>query len=304
MVRIRTGVTVGAVLLGGLVAAGAVVGAEPFGLSFGTDAMRNASTRGTTASVSASTVVDGYEFTVRGVIADSTLEVIALDVVGGDEQRDLVVFGPTFLVDRTGAAVPLKRSNGDPANPRSIALQFPALADQSGEWELRVSGLFVRSRSQAESSPPKALAGFTLKLDPDLHVADDPRATLTSPAKGPLNVASVVVSEVILAPSGTVVRGRFEGFSELDQQVLQIEFDLQRADGGRVPLEFGRRGFGDGAAQFEYRFPILPPGKYSLTVTSSLAEGVVDSPAQVSSTRLAELAGASGTVASFELSVP
>lgn len=266
--------------LAAIIAAASVTMAAGLGFSLpgiNNDAQNEASQSGRT--ISASVQASGIELTVNGVVADSTQVLLSVALDGAPELGGYPAFGVASLVDAHGTELALQRSVTDRKTGRTVSLTFPGTLKGDGTWRLTVESLDFPSpaiagpvtRDTSPAAPTHTVTGpWVIEFTPGVKVIDARSVAPVSPA-AVFGVGRAVVDRVLMAPSGTVVQGHLEGFSPEQIAVVHLVPSITTATGNDLKLVGGRSGYGEGMAQFEFRFPVISKGIAVFTLEPMVA---------------------------------
>jgi hypothetical protein len=239
----------------------------------------------------------GITVTLRGVVRDETGVVISADVRGQEARGTSVSFGPTLLANAAGTQVPLLRSGRDPADPRSLSLWFPAI--DGDQLKLTVGSLQLFTAISPTDIRP---SGETASVSGPWQIGLSAPAAVGAPltvvrdtAGASASQGDVMVTEAIAGETGVIIRGRLTGLTIPEAQAVMIRPALtSRSDGAEVRFSSARSGYGEGSADFDFRFPRLPAGEYHLSFAFSMTPEAARL-AGVDSRRAADLAAAKPT---------
>lgn len=204
---------------------------------------------GLSSAVDLTVEVDGRRFTVTDVLADGATTAISYNVQGSDQDGLFVTIAPRpRLVLSDGTIVPFQWNATDRERPQAGGtLIFDALPRGKVEARLEVDGLqFQRTALARRIDVPLSVdtaKGYEQTTRQAVHFeAGEERG-------------QVVLDEVVSAPTGIIIRGRFPGMSAADFAAMGTpHYGLVLRDGSAVEALYGRRGFGDSGQQFEFVF--------------------------------------------------
>jgi len=223
-------------------------------------------------------IASNVTLSLDGIVRDDAQTVLSIHVAGGETLGDAVVFGPTFLTNDRGVAVALSQSAGDPNDYRTVRLAFPAITGDNLTLEVSRIELYQRvSRGNpgAINDEFKAVDGpWVVSFAAPVGVATGVSGSIEgSETVTIMPGIDVTVTEVLTTPSGVVVRGRISGLSESELQAITLRPTLTGATSGQeVRFLNGRSGFGEKADQFEFRFPLVDPGPFTLSLSIQLSD--------------------------------
>ena len=240
--------------------------AVPFPLPGATQDSIDAANGGYGQAVDARANASGLALAVNGVVADSTQVLLSVSVAGQDQLGGYFSFGPTTLADGHGNTLYLQRSVNDHDTGRTVTLTFPGRLVGDDGWHLDVESLdfpqpaIVGSLPTPSAKPPgpgKQVSGPWIVDFHQAMIVSDSRSVVPESPKAVFATGTAVVDSVVLAPSGTVVEGHLEGFAPQLLPAIHLVPTLMLDDGQQVALVSGHSGFGEGGAQFEFRYPVM-----------------------------------------------
>jgi hypothetical protein len=270
---------VGAVVLAALVAGAAATGRLIPGESAD---VQEAARDGSSSRPGLTATTSGIDITVEQVVDDGTGPVVVLHIAGADALGDTIRFGRTYIQDSLGLTSSILTQSAEPDEPRRLAVRFPAPDDYAGPWKLVIDALQLGTAEQFRAGRTSVVMGpWTFELVPP-KTATLQRAIIVAPAEATIGTAGALIDDVLLAPTGTVIRGRLVGISQDARPGVNIEAVLVDASGKEVPIELGRAGYGPNLELFELRFPKIDDAQFRLRISLSRARLPEDVEAEMS----------------------
>lgn len=252
----------------------------------GDAALQDAARTGHGSPLAGSATAGGVTVAISSILADTTETVLAVEIAGKEELGGMASpAGRPMLTDASGATYLATHLMPDQSKPRMQSWVFPPLAPHATGLVLSFEGVQIWNRPADPQSPGASAAAAVTTLQASFKVplkwSGTPEAAVhhdAVPANAPFGPGYLVVDSFTVGPTGSVVSGHVDGISPDDIPEILMWPSTLVLPGGRTVTAFaGGSGFGDGRAQFEFRFQAVELDGATLSV----AFGVSDHPGDV-----------------------
>jgi hypothetical protein len=223
------------------------------------DGAQQAAEDGLALSVGRQVTDEGLAVLVRAVLADETQTTLDVTLIGREEIGSAVLpTGTLALTGPDGKPLRFMGISSDHADKRHQSWVFGPLPPTPGELVLHVDG-FVHLASPespgGEGGPAtRRISGdWTLGIPFDGVVVPAVKVPVPTGLGASFGKGNFWVDEVVQAPSGTLVRGRLDGFSQYEIQEFRLEAWLRDSE-DLVQAIALRGGFGEKLERVEFRF--------------------------------------------------